>query len=191
MMPEELLEHGAREGTPERSTNHGLSEFKLDLGDVGRIPTSYHFQDRLLTARDPLILPGAFLKWYELRQADESIPECLINEAQALVTEEISNGRIAVDFGVGFVVLQYATPLTSVIVGSWHENQEFRETHYIRDLATGTPFEHTDTSGDTPVAVWDLAPLWQERQSWTRYLFAGRHTDSPPSYLSEFLRSAG
>jgi hypothetical protein len=190
MMPEELLEHGARESTSERSTNRGLSEFKLDLGNVGRIPTSYHLQDRLLTARDPLILPGAFLKWYELRQEDQSIPECLINEVQALVTEEIASGRIAVDFGVGFVVLQYATPLTTLIVGSWHENQEFRETHYTRDLAAGTPFEQTDASDNAPVAVWDLAPLWQERQSWTRYLFANRQNDGPPSYLSEFLSSA-
>jgi hypothetical protein len=94
MMPEELLEHGARESTSERSTNRGLSEFKLDLGNIGRIPTSYYLQDRLLTARDPLILPGAFLKWYELRQEYQSIPECLINEAQALVTDEIASGRI-------------------------------------------------------------------------------------------------
>lgn len=188
-MREELLEHGAGEGTSEGSTNRGLTEFKLDLGHLGRIPTSYHLQDRLLTARDPLILPGAFLKWYELRQSDESIPECLINEAQALVTEEIANQRITVDYGVGFVVLHYATPLASLIVGSWHENQEFRETHYTRDLTANTPFERADAADNT-IAVWDLAPLWQERQAWTRYLFSSRQTDTQQSYLREFLSSA-
>jgi hypothetical protein len=189
-MPEELLEQSAGADTSERTPSRGLSEFKIDLGTVGRIPTSYHLADRLLTARDPLILPGAFLKWYELRQAGETIPECLIREAQTLVTEEITNGRIAVDYGVGFVVLHYATPLTSLIVGSWHENQEFEESHYTRDLASGTPFTRADALDTAPVAVWDLAPLYQERRAWTRYLFADRHDATRPSYLSEFLRSA-
>jgi len=189
-MREELLEHGAGGDTAEGSTNRGLSEFKLDLGDVGRIPTSYHLQDRLLTARDPLILPGAFLKWYELRQFGEKIPECLISEARTLVTEEIANGRVAVDYGVGFVVLQYAAPLTALIVGSWHESQEFRETVYLRDLAENRPFERTDASDGAPIAVWELAPLWHERRAWTRYLFSSRHNDAQPSYLSEFLSSA-
>lgn len=189
MMREELLEHGAGEDTAEGRANRGLSEFKLDFGDVGRMPTSYQLQDRMLTARDPLILPGAFLKWYELRKSDESIPECLINEAQTLVTEEIANRRIAVDYGVGFVVLQYATPLTSLIVGSWHKNQEFQETHYTRDLAAGTPFESAEAD-DSTAAVWDLVPLLQERQAWKRYLFSSRETETPASYLSEFLSSA-
>jgi hypothetical protein len=188
-MPEELLEHKAGEDTSERSTNRGLPAFKINLAAVGRIPTRYHVQDQLLTARDPLILPGAFLKWYELRQAGEMIPECLLNEAQTLVTEEIAGGRIAVDYGVGFVVLQYATPRTSLIVGSWHENQEFQEAHYVRDLTAGTPFERTDAI-DGAVAVWDLAPLWQERRAWTRYLFSSRHDTNRPSYLSQFLSSA-
>jgi hypothetical protein len=187
-MRNERFEHGASEGTVEGRVNRGLSEFKLDLGDVGRIPTSYHLQDQLLTARDPLILPGAFLKWYELRRSDELIPECLINEAQALVTEEIANYRIAVDHGVGFVVLQYGKPKTSLIVGSWHEDQEFRETHYTRDLLAGTPFTRTEVTADAE--VWNLAPLWQERQSWTRYLFSSSQNETGSSYLREFLSSA-
>ena len=189
-MPNELLDQGAGEPTSESRTNPGLSEFKIDLGAVGRIPASYQFHESLLTARDPLILPGAFLKWYELRPPDASIPACLINEAHTLVTEEIAGGQIPVDYGVGFVVLHYALPRTSLIVGSWHKNQEFRETRYTRDLTAGTPFERADLSAEASDTVWDLAPLWQERRAWTGYLFSGRQRDPKSSYLSEFLSSA-
>jgi len=189
-MYKELLEHDAGGETPEEPPNDALSGFKIEVGAFGRIPTSYHLQDRLLTARDPLILPGAFLKWYELRRTDESIPECLNNEARTLVTDEIASGRIAVDYGVGFVVLQYATPLTSLIAGSWHENREFQEALYTRDLVANTPFERAEPGDDAPITVWDLAPLLQERRAWTRYLFSAHQNDTQPSYLSEFLRSA-
>jgi hypothetical protein len=102
--------------------------------------------------------------------------------------DEIANGEVAVDYGVGFVVLHYASPVTSLIFGGWRENQEFQETRYTRDLAAGTPFERVVASDDT--SVWELAPLWQERRSWERYLFSNRHNDSQPNYLRDFLSSA-
>jgi hypothetical protein len=191
MMREELLEKDEPPNGEDRvpGRNHAVS--RIDLSHYGNISTSYRHHDRLLTAREPFILPGAFLKWYELRQADDAIPEDLTRDAQSLIADEVSGGHIDVDYGVGFVVLHYSPPLTYLIVGSWRENQEFWETLYTRDLRTDAPFERVEPGTNAPtLCVWELAPVWHERQAWTRYLYSSRDNHAKHTYLTDYLSGA-
>ncbi|HEX3721999.1 MAG TPA: hypothetical protein VHV31_04365 [Nitrolancea sp.] len=190
MMREELLEtHAQPTDGAESAAN--VASSPIDLSRLGNVSTSYRHHDRLLTSREPLILPGAFLKWYELRRADEIVPDALTSDARSLVANQVSGGQIDVDYGVGFVVLHYSPPLTYLIVGSWRENQEFWETLYTRDLRTESPFERAEPGTNAPtLCVWELAPVWHERQAWTRYLYSNRDTHAKRTYLTDYLSGA-
>ena len=74
MMRERLLGTHAEVDADEQSEGHPIADVRVELSPYASFSTSYHHQDRLLTAREPLILPGAFFKWYELRPADEPNP---------------------------------------------------------------------------------------------------------------------
>jgi len=177
--------------TEEQSEGHPIADVRVELSPYASFSTSYHHQDRLLTAREPLILPGAFFKWYELRQADDSIPEDLSRDGRAFLGDEVSSDRIAVDHGVGLVVLHYSRATAYLIVGTWNDNQEFQETLYQRVPGSDGQFQPCAPGTLAPVpCVWELAPVWHERQAWTRYLFPNRDSQMKHTFLSDYLRSA-
>jgi hypothetical protein len=193
MMREELLEAqpASTSDGDERPIGRDLVSTRIDLAHYGNISTSYHHHDRLLTAREPLILPGAFLKWYELRRSEDTIPVDLMRDARSLIADEVSGGKVDIDYGVGFVVLHYSPPLTYLIVGSWRENQEFWETLYTRDQRTDESFQRVDPGTNAPtLCVWELAPVWHERQAWTRYLYSNRDNHAKRTYLTDYLSGA-
>lgn len=172
---------GATQDPPEAET-------EVDLSSLGNVPLSYQHHDRLISAGAPLILPRAFLKWYELRHTGDSIPRDLAAEARSFLAQEVSAGRIDFDYGLGFVVLHYSPPLTYLIVGSWRSNQELWETLFITDLRQDEPFRRVVPGENAPtLCVWELAPVWHERQAWSRFLYSARDAPAKKTWMSDYL----
>jgi hypothetical protein len=172
--------------TPNNTTFDGATE--IDLSAIGNVAPTYRHHDRFVTSGAPLILPGAFLKWYELRQVEARIPRDVVADARSVLTQDVSNGQLVFDYGLGFVVLHYSPPLAYLIVGSWRDNQEFWETLYVRNLTTDEPFTRVEPGTNAPtLCVWELAPVWHERQAWTRFLYSARDTPAKRSWVSDCL----
>lgn len=159
-----------------------------DLTAFGTIPDTYRHHDRRVIPAEPLVLPGAILKWYYLAPQDESVPPDLDEAARQQITTEASGGHIVPDYGLGFAILHASHPLAYLIVGVWRANQELWQTLYIADREAGTSFVKADPGVTAPtLCVWELAPVWHERQAWIRYLRSARDEAAKRDYLADHL----
>ncbi len=110
-MTDDLMQPGSIsvEDTPAaRATNPEQPGFSA----IGNVSSRYRHHDVSVTAGASLILPGAFLKWYEMRQGEEPIPYHVVTDGRSILTQEVSDGSVRFDHGLGIVVLHYSPPLT-------------------------------------------------------------------------------
>ncbi len=93
------------------------------------------------------------------------------------------------DYGLGFVVLHHSTVLDYLIVGAWRSNQELWTTHYSRDATGDGPFQPVRPGVDaSTLCVWEMAPVWHEREAWVRYLDSPRALADRRDWLGDVLR---
>lgn len=108
--------------------------------------------------------------------------------ARAWLADEAATGALGLGYGLGFVVLPASDPLSYLIVGVWRDHQELWETLYVRDPARGPGFERVQPGEDAPtLCVWELAPVWHEREAWVRYLRSARDAPAKRAYLADRL----
>ncbi|MBA2276845.1 MAG: hypothetical protein H0W06_03695 [Chloroflexia bacterium] len=162
------------------------------LVEVGDVPDSYRHHARQLTPGPPHYLAGnrgrAVLKWYLLAREDDPVPAACLDEARDRVAMEFARGTLLVPYGMGFVVLHHSTPLDYLIVGAWRAHQELWETLYVRDARDGSAFQRMRPGENAPtLCVWELAPVWHEREAWVRYLESPRDLAARRAWLDDVL----
>jgi len=159
-----------------------------NLAGLGGVPGGYRHDDRLATPGDDLVLPGARLKWYGLRPVGTEVPEALERAARDLLAAEAAAGVLGLGYGLGFVVLHASDPLAYLIVGAWRDNQELWEALYVRDPRRGEGFRRAKPGEDAPtLCVWELAPVWHEREAWVRFLRSERDEAAKRAWLADRL----
>lgn len=155
---------------------------------LGRVPASYQHHHRLVEPGPDVVLAQAWLKWYTVRRQDTIILPESDRRARDTVCEAVEHGEVRLDYGLGFVVLHVSDPLTYLIVGAWRANQELWETLFIRQAGQET-FARARPGGDAPtLCVWEMAPVWHERQAWVRYLESTRDGTSLQDWRDDRLR---
>jgi hypothetical protein len=160
-----------------------------DLTALGNVPAAYRHHERVVEPGKLLALPGAVLKWYGLHRADRPAPPAFIQAARDYLAREAVAGRLELGYGLGFAILHYSDPLAYLIVGAWRDHQELWETLFIRDLTRAGDFQYAVPGVSAPtLCVWELAPVWHEREAWTRYLYSSRDTAAKHAYLADQLR---
>ncbi len=159
-----------------------------DPAALGNVPTDYRHHDRLVTPGENLVLPSACLKWYDLRRRDTEISAAVAADARHLLHAEATSGAFDVGYGLGLVVLHYSDVAAYLIVAVWRDNQELWATLYLRDLRRDDGFRRARPGVDAPTfCVWELAPIWHERQAWVRYLRSPRDEAAKRAYLADRL----
>jgi len=159
-----------------------------DLTGFGDVPATYRHHDRVVAPGEDLVLPGARLKWYDLHRAEVAVPRTFAAESRAFLAHEAAAGALELGYGLGFVVLHFSDPLAYLIVGTWRNYQELWETLYIRDPARDDGFRRMRPGADAPtLCVWELAPVWHEREAWVRYLRSSRDGAAKRAYLADRL----
>lgn len=159
-----------------------------DLAALGNVDPGYRHHARLVEPDDPLRLPGAILKWYDLRRTEVPLPDQVKPAARAFLRAEAAAGRLELGNGLGFVVLHVSDARSYLIVGAWRDNQELWETLFVRDHAGEGAFMRRQSGVDAPtLCVWELAPVWHEREAWVRYLHARRDEAAKRAYLGDHL----
>ncbi len=162
------------------------------LVEVGDVPDSYRHYARQLTTGPPQHLAGdrarAVLKWYLLAREDDPVPDACLGQAREQVAAEVERGTLSLQYGMGFVVLHHSTPLDYLIVGAWRAHQELWETLYVRDARDGFDFQRVRPGENAPtLCVWELAPVWHEREAWVRYLESPRDLAARRAWLDDVL----
>ncbi len=164
------------------------TELAFDLRNVGNVPTSYRHHRRVVAPGQPQHFDGLLLKWYEISLQDHPASEAMTSEIRCYVERLVSSGVVPTGHGVGFVIFHHSA-LTYLIIGIWDAHQELWTAHYVRNPDDVQPeFERVipGVSGNT-MCVWELAPVWHERQAWTRYLFSNRTEDDKLLFVNDQL----
>jgi hypothetical protein len=147
---------------------------------------NYGHSKKLVIPQDDLSLPNAYLKWYDVCRLDKTITPELAQESRAFIQQEAETGRLKLENDLGFVILHLAGSVAMLIICTWRNENEIWESHYFKFLNTGGSYEAQEPRGHRPMwCVWELIPIWHERNAWTRYLFSKRDTEAKYAYIND------
>jgi hypothetical protein len=171
--------------------DHQVTAFARDLPDLsalGVISPEFQHVEKLVTVGDDLSLPTAYLKWYDIRRYGVDMPPALIAESRAFLRAEVAAHALNLNQQLGFVELHHCASVAFLLVFTWNNENELWETAYIKDLDGAGPFQQfvvRDGLHRPMNCVWELAPLWHERQAWVRYLRSPRDDAAKRAYLAD------
>jgi len=161
-----------------------------DLGNLGNIPQEYEHHQRLVTPGLALSLGDAYLKWYDIHRSELSITEELIQESRSFLQAEVQAGRLNIQNELGFVLLHRCDSVVFLFMNTWRNLNELWNIVYFKDLTNDGTFQPVLKEGHAPAfCVWEMAPIWHERQAWDRYLYSKRSEADKSAYLSDQLTS--
>ncbi|HEU5099549.1 MAG TPA: hypothetical protein VFU22_11050 [Roseiflexaceae bacterium] len=154
-----------------------------DLGNV--VPAGYLYYQKLVTPREDLSLANAYFKWYDIYPLEDEITPTQRAECRAFVAAEALRLQLAQE--LGFVLLHRAGSFLLLMIMTWRNTNEIWESVYAKDL-----IEHTDyrlnefeTTHRGTFCVWELAPVWHERQAWARFLSSKRDDEAKLAYIND------
>ena len=154
----------------------------LENNDLG-IDAGYRHAPKQVAPGDPLEKPALTLKWYAVHPEDRTVP----GELTKLARDYLSNSPLEAR-GFGFVILhRCGADFYFLIVNTWRNNNELWETVFYKDgaaMAAFAPFPR-DTAHKPTFCVWELAPVWHEKEAWERFLGSARDDAAARSWLTD------
>lgn len=155
---------------------------------LDRIPADYAHHTRKVRPGEPLVLERGVLKWYEVFRHGEEPGAEFDLAGRAAVLDLVVRGLLPLQYGVGFVIAHHSTASDYLIACSWHQIQELWHAILVRP-ADGTTGFRQEWPGQTSSSfcVWEMAPMWHERNAWERYLFSSRDDEAMRAYLNDQL----
>ncbi len=160
------------------------SEKLAALGNV--VDPGYRHVTKMITPASPLILPDAYLKWYDLCREDQTISPAADAEARAFVTAETAAGRLPISGDLGFVIHHLSGDhIHLLLVFTWRGNNEMWESAYARDDHAARPYELTSLDSHRgAMCVWEFGAIAHEHVAWTAYLRSARDETAKRAYLA-------
>ena len=152
---------------------------KNDLG----VSAQYEHTAKQVTPGDPIETSGALLKWYALHPQDQPVP----NEIDRLARSYLSRHALEAS-GLGFVILhRCGNDFYFLIVNTWRGNNEVWETVFYKDGEAMSEFAlwPRDKMHKPTFCVWELVPVWHEKESWERFLKTSRDEQAARIWLND------
>ncbi|CAA9552156.1 MAG: hypothetical protein AVDCRST_MAG87-948 [uncultured Thermomicrobiales bacterium] len=154
----------------------------------GGIPSRYVHHQREVQPGEPLALERGVLKWYEVFRRGEEPAGDLDATARAAVTDIVRSESFPLQYGVGFVILHHSTASDYLIACCWHQIQELWHAILVRPADGSADFrQEWPSQTSASFCVWEMAPMWHERNAWERYLNSSRDDDAMRAYLTDQL----
>lgn len=148
----------------------------------GSVAAEYRHTAKVISYADDLPLPGAYLKWYDLRRADLDLSDAEREEAR----DFLRGAGLSFGDELGFVILHKCTPTFSfLLLQTWRGENELWETVYAKDgdgpyALQPPPARHRGT-----FCVWEMGAVWHESLAWQRYLRSGRDQAARKAYVED------
>jgi len=155
----------------------------VEFGNV--VPDGYTYYQKQVTPREDLALPNAYFKWYDLFPADAEITPEQRAEARAFASAEAERLHFANE--LGFVILHRAGPMLLLMLMTWRGTNEIWESVYSKEAGRSQKYvlnEFPQTHRGT-FCVWELGPVWHERQAWVRFLSSQRDAAAKQAYIDD------
>jgi hypothetical protein len=152
------------------------------------LPSHYVHHRRDVRPGESLTLERGVLKWYEVFRRGEEPARDLDTTARAAVADLVRAGSLPLQHGVGFVVSHHSTASDYLIACCWHQIQELWHAILIRPADGSAAFrQEWPSQTSASFCVWEMAPMWHERNAWERYLFSSRDDNAIRAYVNDQL----
>jgi hypothetical protein len=157
-----------------------------NLAAVGNVvDADYHHVNKVIVPQPALILPDAYLKWYDLHRSDQQVSREVDAEAREFLRAETAAGRLPISGDLGFVIDHLSGEhIHLLLVFTWRDNNEMWESTYYKDIRDGGPFRPLpkDTHRGV-ICVWEFGAVAHEQLAWTRYLRSSRDEQAKRAYV--------
>jgi hypothetical protein len=164
----------------------------LDASSLKSVAPTYQHHQRLVTPGEGINLGSARLKWYDIRRPQTDIPNELVESSYDFLRYEVEQGRLAIDYELGFVILHRADgpkgpdSVALLLVTTWRSSNELWKTFYFKDVVGVESYQELVSGSSSPAyCVWELGAVWHEQQAWTRFLSSSRNEDAIRVYLAD------
>jgi len=153
------------------------------LGKV--VPEGYDYSKKLVTPGQDLSLPRAYLKWYEIRSPEREISQAQAAESRAFVEAEVE--RLKIKDELGFVLLHRAGSFLLLLLITWRNTNEMWLSPYVKDLTRTEGYQPLlfEESHRGTYCVWELGPIWHERNAWVRFISSSRDEQAKLAYVND------
>ncbi len=149
---------------------------------------AYRHHSKLVMPQAGIELNRARLKWYDLARAEAPVPNGIRQMARDYLTAEADAGRLELDAEMGFVVLHFCgKEFFFLIISTWRGNNELWESVYYKQDAAmpGFALFPRDNRHKGAYCVWELGPVWHEKEAWVRFLNSQRDDAAERVYLED------
>jgi hypothetical protein len=149
------------------------------------VDPDYRHLTKRITPQAALVLPDAYLKWYDLCREDQLIDAQMDAEARDFLTTEAATGRLPISGDLGFVINHLSGEhVLLLLVFTWRGNNEMWETVYVKDMREEGPFRLAPQSTHrAAICVWEFGAVAHEHLAWTRYLRSERDEAAKHAYV--------
>lgn len=149
------------------------------------VPEGYRYYEKLVTPREDLSLPTAYLKWYDLYPVDSEISPALAAESRAFLAVDLE--RLKLDHELGFVILHRAGSFLLLMLMTWRNTNEIWESVYVKDVAQAGGYHPNEFANNHrgTYCVWELGAVWHERHAWVRFLSSNRDEAAKLAYIND------
>ena len=153
------------------------------LREDSGVKSEYRHAPKHATPSDAIETSGAVLKWYAVHPEAQPVP----NEITALARSFLLKTAIEAK-GLGFVILhRCGNDFYFLIVSTWRGNNEVWETVFYKDGERMSDFALWPREGmhKPTFCVWELAPVWHEKEAWERFLLSSRDEAAGRAWLHD------
>ncbi|GAA4459850.1 hypothetical protein [Phytohabitans houttuyneae] len=156
------------------------------LASVGNVvDEDYHHVTKAIVPRPALVLPDAYLKWYDLHREDQRVDPDVDLKAREFLRAEAATGRLPISGDLGFVIDHLSGEhIHLLLVFTWRSNNEMWESVYYMDVRDGEPFRLLPQGTHRgAICVWEFGAVAHEHLAWTRYLRSDRDEQAKRAYV--------
>lgn len=153
------------------------------LQDDSGVAAHYKHTSKLVRPGNSIETNGALLKWYALHPEDQPVSDEIDRLARSYLAQHALEAK-----GFGFVILhRCGSDFYFLIVNTWRGNNEVWETVFYKDGDAMPDFAAwpREKMHKPTFCVWELVPVWHEKQSWERFLKSPRDGKAAQTWLHD------
>jgi hypothetical protein len=156
------------------------------LDELAEVPSGWVHVEKRIHPGEDLVVPGAYFKWYDIREAaQEATPE-ISEQARDYLRSEVDAGNMVFRNELGFAML-HRDGGYYLIVAVWRSKDELWTGIFFRD--EDGAFKKYPVKPDALRATMNVVELdatAHERRAWARYLRSARDEAAKRAYIEDY-----
>jgi len=155
------------------------------LDELADYPADWRHTEKRIHPGENLSVPTGYLKWYDIRAADQDATPEVSDEARDFLRGEIEAGRLELRKELGYVLLHRCGDKYFMIVCIWRNKNEMCQAIYAKIDAGFGPYQFAPGALRATQEVVELDATSHERRGWSRYLLSNRDAAAKQAYIDD------